>query len=143
MTSILPEAIHESGRLTSLYTNFRKVKEFCKAFGHMIQEEPNWPDTDTVRLRINLIREEAAETIHALMEQDVPDIAKELADLLYVTYGTAVAFGIPMDKVFDEVHRSNMSKLEDGKPVYRADGKVLKGKDYKSANIEKVLGWKS
>jgi len=132
MTTIFPK-----------FTNLEKVREFCLAFGHTTNKEPKWPDSDTVRLRVNLIREEAAETIKALMEEDIPDIAKELADLLYVTYGTAVAFGIPLDKVFDEVHRSNMSKLENGKPVYRGDGKVLKGKDYVPANIEKVLNWKS
>lgn len=127
----------------AMYTNFRKVKEFCKVFGHTVNERPQWPDVDTVRLRISLIREESIETIKALSEEDIPEIAKELADLLYVTYGTAVAFGIDLDKVFNEVHKSNMSKVgEDGKPIFRADGKVLKGPNYKPANIERVLSWR-
>ena len=125
-----------------MLSNFEKVLQFCQTFGHHVGKEPSWPDVDTIRLRTNLIKEEATETIKALTEEDIPEIAKELADLLYVTYGTAVAFGIDLDAVFEEVHLSNMSKVgKDGKPILREDGKILKGPNYVPADIEGVLGW--
>jgi predicted HAD superfamily Cof-like phosphohydrolase len=96
-----------------------------------------------VCLRYDLMAEELAEVDQAMADvlhvEDLPDLAKELADLLYVVYGTAVTFGIDIDKVFAEVHSSNMSKLGvDGKPIYREDGKVLKGPNYAPPNLEWV-----
>jgi predicted HAD superfamily Cof-like phosphohydrolase len=88
-----------------------------------------------------LNREEHKELNKAIVSKDIPAIAKELCDLLYVVYGMGITFGIPVDECFAEVHRSNMSKLgPDGKPIYRADGKVLKGPDYFEPDLRKVLG---
>lgn len=116
-------------------SNYQKVREFHEAFGAAV-DQPF--DEDLAVLRQNLIDEEVAEVHDELITPftrdkpiDKQKLAKELADLLYVTYGTAAAFGIPIDAVFSEVHRSNMSKLgADGKPIYRDDGKVLKGENY-------------
>jgi len=123
---------------------FNKVLEFHKKFGHPI----NTPIIQQQRdLRYNLISEETVE----VMEEMYPDpddinlidkkkFTKELCDLLYVTLGTGVAFGLPLKEVFEEVHKSNMSKLgEDGKPVLREDGKVLKGPNYKEPNLEQFF----
>jgi len=124
-------------------TNFDKVKEFHRVFGLDLRDAPAInadTDGDLIKLRLSLMDEELAEVREAIMEHDLLSMAKELADLLYVVYGTAAVFGIPIDDVFAEVHRSNMSKLgEDGKPVYREDGKVLKGPNYKEADISCVL----
>lgn len=126
-----------------------KVKNFHRAFGLPIKEYPQIPETKRISLRVKLLREEFHETIEAIYENPhtnavhtkLSKLAKELADLLYVTYGMAIEFGIPLDDVFDEVHRSNMSKLDaDGKPIYREDGKVLKGPRYFEPNIRKVIG---
>lgn len=129
---------------------FNKVKEFHEAFGHPINKEP---DAKEIDLRIDLISEEHKEVQDEL--NDLWDMAydkdintneikrkltKELADLLYVIYGTAVSFGLPLDEVFDRVHKSNMSKLgDDGKPVYREDGKVLKGNNYKPVDLSDLF----
>src|SRR5574338_519877 len=108
--------------------NQRKVREFHEAFGMPVADRPGMVTPGRRELRIDLIEEEAYEVGDAMKEEDLAHIAKELADLLYVTYGAAIEYGINLDEVFDEVHRSNMSKLDvDGKPKYRADGKVLKG----------------
>lgn len=124
-------------------TNFDKVKEFHRVFGLDLRDAPAInadTDGDLIKLRLSLMDEELAEVREAIMEHDLLSMAKELADLLYVVYGTAAVFGIPIDDVFAEVHRSNMSKLgEDGKPVYREDGKVLKGKNYEPADVHKIL----
>lgn len=128
-------------------TNYEMVREFHKAFNSTLDQ---WPPHTFVEVgfRMDLIFEERDELFEELLGGDewVPKspedldknkVAKELADLLYVTYGTAASFGIDIDKVFKEVHRSNMSKLgEDGKPIYREDGKVLKGPNYSEAQIE-------
>lgn len=119
-------------------SNFQKVKEFHEVMGMTVGQ---WPCSKPERgLRKDLIYEECEEAIDQMytMPLDRTKIAKELADLLYVTYGTAVSFGIDIDKVFAEVHKSNMSKLEDGKPVKREDGKVLKGKNYAPPNLEQL-----
>lgn len=137
-------------------TNFEKVREFHKAFGLDLDNKN--PDKELLQLRENLISEECAEFYNEIFEQnpiwdlekpiveyyiedfDRQRVAKELADILYVTYGTAAAFGIDIDTVFNIVHESNMSKLgEDGKPIYRDDGKVLKGPNYKEADLSGVL----
>ena len=120
-------------------TNFDKVREFTE---RMEMVHDTWPPTqDEANLRWRLMDEELTEVQQEFIRypKDKIKIAKELADLLYVVYGTAVSFGIPIDEVFDEVHRSNMSKLVDGKPVKREDGKVLKGPNYKPPQLELIF----
>ena len=119
-------------------TNFEKVAEFMNAFGQTVETEPTW--TSVSELRYDLIDEELKELRQALIERDIVEVADALTDLLYVVYGAGHSFGIPLDKCFEEVHNSNMSKLgEDGKPIYREDGKVLKGPNYWSPDLKKVL----
>lgn len=139
-------------------TNFELVKEFHAAFNDKNDPDvPTIPENDVRYLRATLIVEEFKECLPEMglylfdkninfgdnKEVNIINLAKELADLLYVTYGTAAAYGIPIDEVYREVHRSNMSKLgEDGKPIYREDGKVLKGPNYSPADIEKIINKK-
>lgn len=126
-------------------TPFNMVKEFHETYGQPVNAPYSLNQAD---LRITLIKEEVNEVEEELFAYDLeaghamavspdyPKLTKELADLLYVVYGTAVTFGLPIDEVFAEVHRSNMSKLGiDGKPIYREDGKVLKGPNYKEADV--------
>ena len=121
-------------------TNFKEVGTFMKTFGQDIKTNPEIPDAETVNLRIELIAEELEELWDACEKKDVTEIADALTDILYVTYGAGHAFGIDLDKCFKEVQRSNMSKLgEDGKPIYRDDGKVMKGPNYSEPNLKKVL----
>lgn len=134
-------------------TNFNKVKEFHNAFGLVDPTRPKVPSNELIILRNKLLQEEYSEALdesndifqknitnQEIKDTDLHSLAKELADLLYVTYGYAAALGIDLDMVFDEVHRSNMSKLgENGKPIYREDGKVLKGPNYSPANIIDVI----
>ena len=121
-------------------TPYQKVREFHQAYGMPVGEYPQDLSDNRKTLRKVLIDEEREEVFEAMDEKDLAHTAKELADLLYVTYGTAVEMGIDLDAVFDEVHRSNMSKLgEDGRPIYRHDGKVLKGPNYREADVESVL----
>ena len=122
-------------------TNFEKVKEFMSTFG---QEVRNFPSTrielSTQKLRYDLIKEELDELKEAMVESDIVEIADAIADILYVTYGAAAAYGINVDMVFDEVHDSNMSKLdEDGNPIYNDDGKVMKGPGYFEPRIATIL----
>ncbi len=115
-------------------TNFDKVREFTERM-EMVHDV--WPPSYEERaLRLSLIEEEFKEVLEEMNTFNKIKLAKELADLLYVVYGTAVSFGIPIDEVFDEVHRSNMSKLVDGKPLKREDGKVLKGPNYTPPNFD-------
>jgi len=125
----------------SMYqTNNLKVKEWMTAFGQEVKETPEFPDSDTVRLRIELIREELDELVQAISEDNIVEVADALTDILYVTYGAGHAFGIDLDACFTEVQRSNMSKLgENGKPIYREDGKVLKGPNFSEPDLKKVL----
>lgn len=127
--------------MTGFYeTNNHKVKKFMEAFGQEVKENPEIPDAETVNLRIELIAEELEELWDACEKKDLVEIADALTDILYVTYGAGHAFGIDLDKCFREVQRSNMSKLgEDGKPIYREDGKVMKGPNYSEPNLKKVL----
>lgn len=130
-------------------TNFQKVQEFHRVFS--VDDDPQVPtipSKEILELRWKLISEEYLELRDELFltygmffeKPDLAKVAKEMADLLYVIYGTYAAMGIDADKVFAEVHASNMSKLgEDGKPIRREDGKVLKGPNYRVANIESVL----
>ena len=123
-------------------TNFEKVKEFMNAFGQEVVTKPDWPDAKTMELRMDLIEEEVEEFNQAYCNAtgSLVDVADALSDILYVVYGAGHAFGIDLDKCFTEVHRSNMSKLgNDGKPIYREDGKILKGENFIEPNLEEVL----
>ena len=121
-------------------SNFDKVRNFMKAFGQEVKRSPEFPTEETAKLRIDLIVEELNELIDAKEDKDLIGIADALTDILYVTYGAGHAFGIDLDECFREVQRSNMSKLgEDGKPIYREDGKVLKGPNYSEPNLKKTL----
>ena len=121
-------------------TNFEKVKTFMKAFGQEVKNKPNFPDEEVVELRLNLINEEFIELVNATQENSLVDIADALSDLLYVVYGAGHTFGLDLDKCFEEVHRSNMSKLgEDGNPIYRKDGKILKGTNFREPDLKGVL----
>lgn len=121
-------------------TNYDKVREFHRAFFHLMDKELDATTLvgfERAALRNRLILEEVGEMQKELFGWDKKKLAKELADLLYVVYGTAATYGIPIDEVFNRVHESNMSKLgTDGKPVYRDDGKVLKGPNYKEPDME-------
>ena len=111
-----------------------------KAMGQDLPEKSGFPDRKTIDLRLSLIEEECEELIEAINNKDIKEAADAIADLLYVVYGCAHAFGINADVAFNNVHASNMSKLgEDGKPIYRSDGKVLKGPDYFPPKIERAL----
>lgn len=121
-------------------TNFEKVRNFMETFGQDVRTSPEVPDAETVSLRIELIAEEVEELWNACENKDIVEIADALTDILYVTYGAGHAFGIDLDKCFDEVQRSNMSKLgEDGNPIYREDGKVMKGPNYSEPDLKSVL----
>ena len=121
-------------------TNFKAVGTFMETFGQEVKIKPEFPDDDTVALRIELIAEELNELFDACDQKDIVAVADALTDILYVTYGAGHAFGVDLDKCFTEVQRSNMSKLgEDGKPIYRDDGKVLKGPNYSEPDLKSVL----
>ena len=122
-------------------TNFELVGDFMEAFGQSVQVDPTWPDFNTRELRIELIQEELEELSDAVADRDMVQIADALTDLLYVVYGAGHSFGIDLDECFQEVHASNMSKLgEDGRPIYREDGKVLKGSSFFEPDLEGILG---
>jgi predicted HAD superfamily Cof-like phosphohydrolase len=112
------------------------VAEFHRTFGILAANAPSVPDERTKTLRVRLIQEEFDELKEALDQENLTSMAKELADLLYVVYGTAVSYGIDMEPVFREVHRSNMSKVGGHK---RADGKWVKPAHYSPASIEPIL----
>ena len=120
-------------------TMFTDVKEFHKAFGQRIGEKPEIPDTAERTLRMKLLSEEMYEYTIAENENDLIEIADALADIIYIACGTAVSYGIPLDKVFEEVHRSNMAKLVDGKVLRREDGKIQKPASWTPPDIEGVL----
>ena len=121
-------------------TNFNDVKKFMKTFGQEVKTKAEFPSDKIVKLRYDLIKEELDEFEAAIKAGDLTEVADSLTDILYVTYGAGIAFGIDLDKCFDEVQRSNMSKLgEDGKPIYREDGKVLKGPNYFKPSIKEIL----
>ncbi len=121
-------------------TNFDKVRIFMETFGQEVKREPELPDDETSKLRLELIAEELGELEEAIANKDFVEIADALTDILYVTYGAGHAFGLDLDACFREVQRSNMSKLgEDGKPIYREDGKVLKGSNYSEPDLKKTL----
>lgn len=122
-------------------TPFEMVHEFHRTYGQPVGESPQMLSEARANLRWELIHEEYLEVAEALDNNDLINLVKELADLIYVVNGFAVELGVNLDDVVEEVHRSNMSKLgADGKPIYREDGKVLKGPDYFEADIETVIG---
>ena len=121
-------------------TNFESVGKFMETFGQEVKKKPEIPDAKTVELRIELISEELEELWDACKDKDIVSIADALTDILYVTYGAGHAFGIDLDKCFAEVQRSNMSKLgKNGKPIYREDGKVMKGPNYSEPDLKNTL----
>ena len=121
-------------------TNFEKVGHFMKTFGQEIKTSADLSTDKTNSLRVSLINEELEELKKAISEKDILEIADALTDLLYVTYGAGHAFGIDLDKCFDEVQNSNMSKLdENGKPIYNELGKVLKGPNYFKPDLHQFI----
>ena len=121
-------------------SNFQKVKTFMETFGQEVKTSPEFPDNDTVALRYDLIKEELEELYEGMGKKDIVEVADALTDILYVVYGAGHAFGIDLDACFDEVQRSNMSKLgADGKPIYREDGKVMKGPNYFAPDLTKYV----
>jgi len=121
-------------------SNFDLAGDFMKAFSQEVLDRPTLPSSDLAKLRLELIREEFEELTVATNAMDIIEIADALTDILYVVYGAGHAFGIDLDKCYAEVHRSNMSKLgEDGKPIYRADGKILKGQNYSKPDLTKII----
>ena len=121
-------------------TNFDKVGIFMKTFGQEVKNKPSLSDEKINQLRINLIEEELDELKEAMHNKDLLEIADALTDILYVTYGAGHAFGINLDKCFEEVQKSNMSKLdESGKPIYNDSGKVMKGPKYFKPDLKKFL----
>jgi len=121
-------------------TNFELAGQFMRAFGQEVLTKPTLPEPSLAKLRLELIREEVEELNVGIEGMDIVEIADALTDILYVVYGAGHAFGIDLDTCYAEVHRSNMSKLgEDGKPIYREDGKVMKGPDYFHPNLKDIL----
>ena len=121
-------------------TNFDKVGDFMEAFGQEVLIAPKTPDPSVAKLRLELIREEVAELQAAVDGMDMLAIADGLTDILYVVYGAGHAFGIDLDECFHEVHSSNMTKLgPGGRPLYREDGKVMKGPHYREPTLEPVV----
>lgn len=121
-------------------TNFESVKKFMEVFGQEVKTKAEFPSDKIIKLRYDLIKEELDEFEQALKEKNLKEVADSLTDILYVTYGAGHAFGIDLDKCFDEVQRSNMSKLgENGKPIYNDQGKVLKGPNYFEPNLGKFI----
>ena len=137
-----------NGTLRSTSVHYDCVKAFTEAMGQPVGEDITaLENADLLEMRVELIDEEVEEVLQELPvyrlgggRMDKAAFTKELADLLYVTYGMAVTFGLPIDEVFERVHRSNMSKLgDDGKPIYREDGKVLKGPNYEKPNLDDLF----
>ena len=121
-------------------SNFEKVKIFMKTFGQEVKEKAEFPSNKITNLRYDLISEELSELKEAIKNSDIKEVADALTDILYVTYGAGHAFGIDLDKCFEEVQNSNMSKLDnDGKPIYNEDGKVMKGPNYFKPNLSKFI----
>ena len=121
-------------------TNFNKVGTFMKTFGQEVKTKPSFSSDKINKLRINLIKEELEELQEAMKNNDLLEVADALTDILYVTYGAGHAFGIDLDKCFDEVQNSNMSKLgENGEPIYNESGKVMKGPNYFKPDLSKFV----
>ena len=121
-------------------SNFNKVGTFMKTFGQEVKIKPSLSSDKINKLRIDLIKEELDELQEAMKNNDLLEVADALTDILYVTYGAGHAFGIDLDKCFDEVQNSNMSKLdENSKPIYNESGKVVKGPNYFKPNLSKFV----
>ena len=121
-------------------SNFESVKNFMQTFGQEVKSKAEFPNEKIVHLRYELIKEELDELNQAIKDKDLKEVADALTDILYVTYGAGHAFGINLDKCFDEVQKSNMSKLDlNGKPLYHENGKVMKGPNYFKPNLNKFL----
>ena len=123
-------------------SNFSKVGIFMKTFGQEVKNKPSFSTDKINKLRLDLIKEELTELTEAMNNKDLLEVADALTDILYVTYGAGHAFGIDLDKCFDEVQNSNMSKLGlDGKPIYNEKGKVMKGPNYFKPDLNKFVAW--
>ena len=121
-------------------SNFSKVGIFMKTFGQEVKKKPSFSTDKINKLRLDLIKEELSELTDAMKNKDLLEVADALTDILYVTYGAGHAFGIDLDKCFDEVQNSNMSKLgENGKPIYNENGKVMKGPNYFKPDLSKFV----
>ena len=121
-------------------SNFNKVGTFMKTFGQEVKTKPSFSSDKINKLRIDLIKEELEELTQAMNDKDLLEVADALTDILYVTYGAGHAFGIDLDRCFDEVQNSNMSKLdENGKPIYNDSGKVMKGPNYFKPDLSKFV----
>ena len=121
-------------------SNFSKVGTFMKTFGQEVKTSPSLSTEKINKLRIELIKEELGELTEAMKNNDLLEVADALTDILYVTYGAGHAFGIDLDKCFDEVQNSNMSKIgENGKPIYNDAGKVMKGPKYFKPDLSKFV----
>ena len=126
-------------------SNFQSVKNFMQTFGQEVKNKAEFPNKKIVELRHELIREELEELKKAINDKDIKEVADALTDILYVTYGAGHAFGIDLDKCFDEVQKSNMSKLDrDGNPIKNEHGKVMKGPNYFKPDLTKFINnsWK-
>ena len=121
-------------------SNFERVKKFMEIFGQEIKQKASFPNDKITALRYDLIKEELDELKEAIDKKDIKEVADALTDILYVTYGAGHAFGINLDKCFEEVQKSNMSKLgRDGKPIYNEKGKVMKGPNFFKPNLSKFV----
>ena len=121
-------------------SNFSMVGVFMKTFGQEVKDKPSFSTDKINKLRIDLIKEELEELTDAMNNKDILEVADALTDILYVTYGAGHAFGINLDKCFEEVQNSNMSKLDDnGKPIYNEQGKVMKGPNYFKPDLSKYI----
>ena len=123
-------------------SNFEKVRKFMETFGQEVKQKAEFPNDKIITLRYDLIKEELEELRIAMEKKDIKEVADALTDILYVTYGAGHAFGINLDRCFEEVQSSNMSKLgEDGQPIYNDKGKVMKGPNYFKPNLNKFVAW--
>tara|TARA_Y100000992_G_scaffold290708_1_gene246451 strand:+ start:87 stop:455 length:369 start_codon:yes stop_codon:yes gene_type:complete len=121
-------------------SNFEKVKKFMQTFGQEVKTKASFPSKKIIDLRYGLIAEELSEFKAAIDSKNIYEVADALTDILYVTYGAGHAYGINLDKCFEEVQNSNMSKLDkNGKPIYNENGKVMKGPNYFKPNLKKFL----
>ena len=121
-------------------SNFQKVKTFMTTYGQEIKESASFPDENIIELRVKLIKEELEELEQALNDKNLLEVADALTALLYVTYGAGHSFGIDLDACFEEVQRSNMSKLdENGKPIFNEYGKVMKGPNFSKPNLKQYI----
>ena len=121
-------------------SNFQSVKKFMVTFGQEVKNKAEFPNEKITKLRYDLIKEELEELGQAIKDKNIKEVADALTDILYVTYGAGHAFGIDLDKCFEEVQNSNMSKLDaNGKPIYNENGKVMKGPNYFKPDLKKFL----